>query len=135
MKTIFILLLFPFLFTAQIKVNEKLTIPDDALHFYGVYAVGELSHGLQTLIYKDRTFAKKLLVDWCISQFVIFGKEVFDVYKANPTGFGGYQYSDIFVGQFGVHIRLMVKVSLNDFKQVGFVPRKKKHKYSLKRDL
>lgn len=113
-------ILIPFLSFTQVKVND-VVIPDDALHFYGIIAVGELSYGVQTLIYKERTLAKKLIIDWLVSQAVIFGKEVYDCYKSNPTGFRG---EDIAPGQLGVHTRLMVKISIDDFKNHKSRPRK-----------
>lgn len=108
-----LLILIPFYSFNQIKIGETI-IPDDALHFYGIVAVGEVSHGVQTLIYKERTIGKKLLIDWLISQAVIFGKEIYDCYKPNPTGFGWL--TDVPPGQLGTHVRLMFKVSFNDFK-------------------
>lgn len=115
-----LLILIPFYSFNQIKIGETI-IPDDALHFYGIVAVGEVSHGVQTLIYKERTLAKKLFIDWLISQAVIFGKEVYDCYKENPTGFSG---EDIAPGQLGAHTRLMVKISIDDFINHKSRPRK-----------
>jgi hypothetical protein len=135
MKLFLLILLFPFLCSSQILTQSQkdwMSDHDDVGHFYGVYAVGELSHGIQTLIYKERSFGKKLFIDWLISQAIIFGKETFDKYKANPTGFNGW---DIPPGELGCHVRLMIKVSYEDFKQVGFKPRKKKDKYYLAKDL
>lgn len=134
MKTLLLILL-SFSLSGQIltkKQTDWVTRNDDAVHFYAVVAVGELSHGIQKLVFKEQSFGNRLLWDWIISQAAIFGKETYDCYKANPTGFN---WNDVAPGELGCHVRLMFKVSWNDFKQVGFVPRKKKDNYSMAKDL
>jgi len=131
MKTIFLLLI-PFLFTAQIKVNEKVTIPSDALHFYGTVAVLELTYGIQNLILKDQKPHNKFLICIGTAGLIGLGKEVFDKHKANPTGF---DKDDLGMDAWAIFCWIPFRICLNDFKQVGFIPRKKKDKYSLSRDL
>jgi hypothetical protein len=130
MRFLFFILI-PYLSFAQIKVND-FVIPDDAMHFYGAVAIAETAHCTQTLLFKDQDPFWKFFNSWLITQAAIFGKEIFDKYKRNPTGFN--LIGDVPPGELGVHTWLMVKISINDFKQCGFVPRKKKNKYYLSRE-
>jgi len=131
MKTIFLLLI-PFLFTAQIKVNEKVTVSSNALHFYGTVAVCELIYGIQNLILKDQKPRNKFLICIGTAATIGVGKEIFDKHKANPTGFDN---NDLATDAWAMLCWIPFRICLNDFKQVGFIPRMKKDKYSLARDL
>lgn len=128
---ILLLILFPFLSFTQIKVND-FVIPDDAMHFYGAVAVSETAYCTQTLLFKDQDEGWKIFLSWLTTQAAIFGKEIFDKYKANPTGFNLKE--DVPPGELGSHTWVMFKISWNDFKKFGFVPRKKKNKYYLARE-
>jgi len=131
MKTL-ALILITFSLTAQIKVNEKVTIPSDALHFYGTVAICELSYGIQNLILKDQKPHNKFLICIGTAATIGVGKEIFDKHKANPTGF---DKNDLATDAWAILCWIPFRICLNDFKQVGFIPRMKKDKYYLARDL
>lgn len=113
MKYLFVLL-FPLLIKGQYKVNNRLVIPNDAMHFYGAVAASEMGYGIQTLLFKEQKESWKLFNTWLFTQMCIFGKEIFDKYKKNPTGFD-LQY-DVPPGELGSHSWLFCKISINDIR-------------------
>ena len=101
-------------------------------HFYGSCLINDVAYTLQGLIWPDRTPTKKLLLSNAVTLTCITLKETYDIYKANPTGFGKM---DFFVGVWAMAIYTVVRICINDFRQVGLIPRKKKNKYYIGKDL
>lgn len=126
-------LLIPFFTFSQITVN-KVVIPDDAIHFYAEVAFCETIYQIQQELFPKQDSAWRLFNTWAVGQVAAFGKEIFDMYKRNPTGF---QWTDIAPDQLGIHVYIMVRISLNDFRKymrevvTVFMPVKKRHKYKL----
>ena len=115
-----LLLLIPFFTFAQIKVNDRITIPDGALHFYSEVLISESTYRIQTLLFPKQKHEWKLFNTWLVGQAVAFGKEIFDKYKRNPTGFS---WEDIANDELGIHSWLMWKIAITDY-------RRNKYEYS-----
>jgi len=117
-----LLLLIPFFTFAQIKVNDRITIPDGALHFYTEVLIGESAYRVQGLLFPKQKHEWKLFNAWLTCQVAAFGKEIFDKYKRNPTGFS---WDDIANDELGSHSWLMWKIAITDY-------RRNKYEYSFK---
>lgn len=136
MKTLLLILISFTCFGQQNKPPEPvpafITKYNAEVHFYGSILVNDAAYSIQGLIWKDWTPTKKLIISNIVTLGAITLKEVFDMHKANPTGFSK---DDFFIGLWAMPIYIMVRICINDFRQVGLIPRKKKNKYSLAKDL
>ena len=132
MKTI-ILILLAFGMRAQNKAPEPFTSKyNSEVHFYGAFLVNDIAYSAQGLAFPDWTPTKKLVFSNAMTLATITAKEVYDVRKAKPTGFG---WTDFFVGLWSMAIYTIFRICLNNFREVGLIPRKKKDKYSLAKDI
>lgn len=107
------LLLLPLFTLSQLKVNSKLTIPDDVLHFYGSFAINEGAYQIQSFAFPKMKETKKVLISNGITLLAIFGKEWYDTKKKRPTGFS---WDDIAVGSWAVPIYDIFNIVRYDFK-------------------
>lgn len=136
MKTL-LLILISFTLSAQYNrppepVPAFITKYNAEVHFYGSCLINDVAYTVQGLIWPDMKPAKKLLISNAVTLSCITLKETYDIYKANPTGFSK---PDFFTGLWAMAIYTVVRICINDFRQVGLIPRKKKNKYYLAKDL
>jgi len=117
----------------QNKAPEPFTTKYNAeVHFYGAFLVNDIAYSAQGLVFPDWTPTKKLLISNAMTLATITAKETLDKYKSKPTGFG---WGDFFIGLWSMAIYTIFRICLNNFREVGLIPRKKKDKYSLAKDL
>lgn len=134
---ILLLILLSFSLSAQKPSSPKpvrqwLSDHNDAAHFYGSCLVNDVYYSTQGLIWKDWTPTKKLFFSNAMTLATISAKEYYDTKKANPTGWG---WGDWLTGLWAMVIYTLFRICLNDFRQVGLIPRKKKNNYYLSKDL
>jgi hypothetical protein len=105
-----ILLLIPFFTFGQNFVTKY----NAEVHFYSAFAVNEVSYQTLSLACPKWKPAKKILISNGITLLAVFGKEIYDVRKANPTGFS---WPDAFVGTWSIPVYDIFRVCVNDFKK------------------
>lgn len=136
MKTTILILLLAFAMKGQNRaprpVEAFTTKYNSEVHFYGAFLVNDIAYSAQGLAFPDWTPTKKLLISNAMTLATITAKEVYDVRKAKPTGWG---WTDFFIGLWSMAIYTIFRICLNNFREVGLIPRKKKDKYSLAKDI
>jgi len=104
-----LIILFPFFFKAQLD-----KIPSEVKHFYGAIIINEGTYQIQSFAYPKWTPTKKVLIANGITLTAIFGKEIYDKHKKNPTGFS---WDDIFIGCWSIPVYDIVRICINDVKK------------------
>lgn len=92
MKTLLLILLSFSLSGQNMSKSQKdwerfSTNHNDVVHFYAALTVDAAAYHIQSYAFPKWKPAKKILVSNLITLGAIFGKELWDKYKANPTGF------------------------------------------------
>jgi len=118
--------------SAPRPARQWLSDHNDAVHFYSSCFANDIYYSTQGLIWKDWTPTKKLLFSNAMTLATISGKEFYDTKKANPTG---WSWDDWLTGLWAMAIYTIVRICLNDFREIGLLPRKRKDKYYIGKDL
>ena len=106
------LLLIPFFTFGQLK--DFTTKYNSEVHFYTAFSINEVSYQVQSFACPKWTPTKKVLIANGITLTAIFGKEIYDKHKKNPTGFS---WNDALIGCWSIPVYDIFRICINDVKK------------------